>query len=262
MLQLVSDYITAFNALYSLLGAVIICFARLSYKWHKRRQLERILTIKKLRKSNEYMISVPTFQEEILNKKRDVVIIDEMSFLVELVSLLNSVKVKTVFGNNLNSQNYDEIHIGGPVSNKYTNRYVNHLFKNFTWIVTKAHCSRYKQDKNLYALNYDFIEITKDGKQGFKIGENFYEYVSGKKGWAIVAKMLINESSVPKTIHLLFGCGTNGTKGAVDYFIHNYNKIHKINHRKQYIGIFEVDGDGIQVGPMKWLETSVVYKSI
>lgn len=56
------------------------------------------------------------------------------------------------------------------------------------------------------------------------------------------------------TVHLLFGCGANGTQGAVDYFVNNYSAIYKEKKTNPYMCIFSVDGLGGRNGEVKYLD--------
>lgn len=220
-------------------------------KVHKEHQIKSVLLLK--RNPHTCFVSVPKFKTTILNRERDVAICDEVSLMLDVGTLLNSIDVLIAKDIGERDIMFDEIHIGGPVSNSWTNSRFNYYLDKIRWVVTQEHMDRYSADKNLKNLNYSFIEISSDGKEGFLIGSNFYPYIPRVKGWAILVKIIDKTDITPKTVHLLFGCGTNGTVAAVDYFSHHYSKIYKKNRKRPYIGIFEVDGTGKKVGPISWL---------
>ena len=206
-------------------------------------------------------VSVPKFKSHILDKERDSALWDELDLLLDINTLLAKANIETTTMVDELSIESDEIQIGGPVSNVFTNRYINRFFKEFQWIVTEEHLERYMADDNLKKLNYSFINADAEAKEGFKVGDSFYEYVPGKKGWAIIAKIIDDTGIEPRTIHLLFGCGTNGTIGAVKYFKSSFPKIYRKNKQNPYIGIIEVDGQGGLVGNISWLDTKDILVS-
>jgi hypothetical protein len=235
-------------------------------KWKLRRVLEpkfgtRFVSKIWNDKKTTVNISIPKFKGEILKRKRDVALFDELQFGFQIESILSSIGIHSNLIDSSSGENYDnnsEIHIGGPVSNYKTNYYINNYFKDFKWIITDAHKKKYVADENLKKLDYSFIKISTNDEEGVQIGENFYNYKRNKEGWAIIAKIKIDTN--PKVVHLLFGCGANGTHGAVEFFIKNYKEIYKVNKSKQYIGIFKVNKDGIRIGEINWLDTNLFLK--
>lgn len=221
-------------------------------KIRKQHRLKQVLSFK--RNSKKYFISIPKFKCVILNKERDIAIFDEASLLLDVSGLLSQIGMQRVDFVDEKDILCDEIQIGGPVSNKFTNRYFKRYLKGIRWVVTTAHLNRYKADPNLKELNYDFIETSKDGKEGFKIGNRFYEYIPQREGWAILVKLIDKSGESPRTIHLLFGCGTNGTIGAVTYFINHYSDIYKKKKSNPYMYIFDVNGEGVKGKQEFWIE--------
>lgn len=223
----------------------------------KRYHLKQVLSFQKNPK--KCFVCIPKYRSVILNRERDIAIFDEVSLMLEINGILSKVGIQTVIPAYGKDDLCDEIQIGGPVSNEFTNRFFQQYLKGIKWIVTKAHLNRYKADPNLKELNYDFIETSKDGKEGFKIGGKFYEYIPQKEGWAIIVKLIDKSSVSPKAIHLLFGCGTNGTIGAVSYFVNYYSDIYKNNKSHPYIGIFKVNGRGDKIGNISYLSDPDKY---
>lgn len=224
-------------------------------KIRKQHHLRQVLSFQ--RNSKKYFLSIPKFNSVILNKERNVAIFDEVSLMLDVSGLLSQAGMQRVDLVDEIDILCDEIQIGGPVSNKFTNRYFRQYLKGIRWVVTKAHLTRYKADPNLKELNddlNDFIETSEDGKEGFKIGNRFYEYIPQRKGWAILVKLIDKSGESPRTIHLLFGCGTNGTIGAVTYFINHYSDIYKKKKSNPYMYIFDVNGEGVKGKQEFWIE--------
>lgn len=188
-------------------------------------------------------VSLPRFSGEVLSRKRDIMLSNEVSLLLDINAFLSSAGIELETDIDELDIPSSEVQIGGPVSNVYTNRYVRYYLKNFKWIVNQDHLDRYETDDNLRQLTFNFIETSTDGREGFRLGETFYEYIPNEKGWALIIKIVDRENE--KVIHLLFGCGANGTLGAVKRFISQYKQIYKKHKKRPYIGIFEVDGDGV-----------------
>lgn len=242
----------------TILAAVLSFFSMSLRKRTIRRRLRRVLSFKRQTKS--CFVSVPKFKATILLKERNVAIYDEVALLLRVNSLLTSAGISIITETDEKDIVYDEIQIGGPVSNKFTNRYFKRYLKGITWAVTDNHLKRYRADKNLHDFDYDFIGEAEDKKEGFKIGERFFPYTPGKKGLAVIIKIIDKYGAIPRTIHLLFGAGTNGTLGAVTFFVNHYTDIYKKNKSRPYIGVFEVDGNGAQVGEIEWFECNDYFR--
>ncbi len=253
-LDLITFFINFIKYTKLLYFVFFVYFVHFLQEKNKIRILKKVLCFKTY--PPKCFVSIPKFKSKILDRKRDVVILDEIHLMYNISFLLNKIGVTILFNNEKNVL-YDEIHIGGPVSNEYVNHYFNLYLKNIKWIVTNEHLNKYKRDENLKKLNYEFIEVSDEGNEGFLIDGTFYPYSKGGRGWGILIKITIdkNNSEIePKTIHLIFGCGTNGTIGAADYFVNHYTKIYKKNKKGKYFGIFQVDSDGKKIGKLIWLD--------
>lgn len=243
------------GSIYNSLACIISWLLTLLYKRLRRGRLRRVLSFKRGAKS--CFVSIPKFKTTILQKERDASLYDEIVLLLQLNSLLTGAGISIKTGVNEVDVVCDEIQIGGPVSNKFTNRYFRRYLKNIVWIITPEHLEQYYADPNLKGLDYSFIKVSKAKatKEGFQFGGKFYPYVPGKKGLAVLIKIIDKSGTTPRTIHLLFGAGENGTAGAVTYFINHYADIYKIKKSSPYIGVFEVDSNGAPMEKINWLES-------
>lgn len=225
--------------------------------WFLGKKYQKLAIMKALsfkRKRHECDVSVATHNSVVIGNETDVIISKEGGAFYRLTELLNSFGIKAnVLTANMTAK-FDEIHIGGPVSNRYTNQYFGrYLTSRIKWLVTQSHAELYKMDENL--MDSSFMRIT-DDIEGFEVGGKVYRYVKDKEGWAFIIRMNISDDSAPKTVHLLFGCGTNGTIGAVQYFVKNYTHIMlRYFWKKNYIGMFKVDKNGNKIGRIIWLDT-------
>lgn len=243
------DFILNLQAFIGLVFGIAIYKA---FSMQKMRHLKQVLSLNK--RSNSCFISIPKFSGVVHRYgAQDVSLYHEVKLLLSVNSLLGRVEatIKTdVEGREVIG---DEIQIGGPLANDFTNRHFNRYLKNIKWLDTKEGIEGYNADKNLKPLDYRFVELSRDNKRGFQIGERFYERTK-EQDWGVVVK-IVDKSDVPtKTIHLLFGAGVQGEIAAVDYFTHHYSNIYKHNKSKSYIGIFEVNGRGDRMGETTWLD--------
>ena len=228
--------------------------------YFKGRHLKHLILSSKVSKT--VSLSIPIFDCQIINGSKNVVIYDEMLLLLQIQQLLIQPGIKEFSVSNGLDTEDNEIIIGGPVSNKRANAIVKKYFRNFKCLVTEEHYARYKSYANLANMDYDFIEICAQSQEGFLINGKHYKYIHDEQGWAIVAKLIDNSSNVNHTITLLFGCGGNGTLGAVQYFTSHYTKIHKLYKDKPYFGIIKVDkGGNSAVSSISWLDLDDVLKN-
>lgn len=199
-------------------------------------------------------MSVSSHECDVLGKKRDMLVLDEARPFFSIIDLLNANSIRVNIIQSDSSTNMDEIHVGGPVANVHTNRIFCQYFRDIKWTVTESHLTQYQSDSRLKKFNFSYLQ-TADAHEGFVIGDRFYQYVKGQEGWAIIARINANEEISPKIVHLLFGCGTNGTIGSVNYFVQNYENIAKrFRNKENYLGIFKVDREGNMLGQIEWLD--------
>ncbi len=162
-----------------ILTAILGFFSVSLWKRIKRWRLKRVLSFGRMSKA--CFISTPKLKSIILNKERDVAIFDEVALLLHVNSILADIGISIITESDEKDIVYDEIQIGGPVSNKFTNRYFKRYLKGITWIVTEDHLERYLSDKNLNTFDYSFVKTTKNKVEGFKVGKKFFPYIPSKK---------------------------------------------------------------------------------
>jgi len=240
------------DLLQTLLGMVIAVFGFFAYKKYRHVVLRLLLRLQK--KRDECALTIPLHTCMVLNREREMVIKDEAQPCFELINLLEEAGVKVNVIHSNKESHLDEIHVGGPVSNRHTNRYFCRYIQNIKWVATPEHVAQYKSDKNLSTFNDDYLQLS-DGTEGFWVDGEMLPYIKDKEGWAFIARINLAGDAEAKTIHLLFGCGTNGTIGATNFFINNYSYIwHRNMKRDDYIGVFRVDKDGNKTGEIRWLD--------
>jgi len=241
-----------FSNIWQILTLVLPFFSVSLHKRIKRWRLKRVLSFKK--RTKVCFIAIPKFKSTILRKERNVAIYDEVALMLQINSLLSDAGISIITETDEKDIVYEEIQIGGPVTNKFTNRYFKRYLKNITWIVTGAHYERYRADVDLNGFDYSFIEKARDKKEGFRFGTKFLSYSPNQKGLAILIKLVDKSEASSRIIHLLFGAGTNGTMGAVSFFVNHYADIYKKMGSRPYIGVFAVDSSGAQIEDIEWLD--------
>lgn len=253
----ISEIINLADILWTVGGAFGTVIVTFTVQARRKLKFKKILGLK--RNKMVCNISVPTYKTEILSIKRDVVVEDEVNQLLRINQALGKIGVSSEVIVN-NQSGFDEIHIGGASVNAHTNRCFYKYLKNVKWQISKNREAGYKKYENRDGFNFDYILESLDGREGFLINGKFYEFIPGKKGWAIIIKIVDDKDLVAKTVHLLFGCGSNGTVGAVNYFVDNNSKIYDVHKDGEYFGIFEVDKDGVKVGNVEWLDINDIFK--
>lgn len=207
-------------------------------------------------KRKECIVSLPAHHAKVLNRDRELIIKEEAQPCFKLVNHLNAAGIKVNFSQSEIESTNNEIHIGGPASNPHTNRYFCRYFQNIKWQATESHVALYKSDPTLRMFNFDYIQISEDTREGFLVDGKLLEYMRDKEGYAFIVRIHITDEDTPKTVHLLFGCGTNGTAGAINYFMRNYQSILQTKGaKKDYICSFKVDRFGNKTGKITWYDT-------
>jgi len=252
------DIIDLANTIWTICVFCAGIFAKICFEARRKYKFKRILAFK--RNKHLCSLSIPRYNTEILDVERDVMMADEVEQLISIDQQLAKIGVTSELLGEYEGE-YDEIHIGGPSVNAYTNRCFYRYLENVKWKIRKDREIGYQKYDNRDGFNFDYIQESSDDIEGFIIGDSFYEFIPGKKGWAIIIKITDDKDIVPKVIHLLFGAGANGTIGAVRYFSKHHGRIYDQCKNRDYFGIFEVDKDGFKVGEIKWLDINQYLKA-
>ena len=135
------DWIDTINAVWGIVCLLMGLSISKFRKWHKKHQIKKVLLLQ--RTSDICFVSIPKFRNKILDRERDIVISNEVTLMIDICSLLKNVDISISSDPSGRDILCDEIQIGGPVSNEYTNLYFNYYLKNIKWIVTQEHLNRY-----------------------------------------------------------------------------------------------------------------------
>ena len=249
IISLISEWVGLILNIQTLVGSLIGIAIYRCLSARKKYHLRKVLS---LDSSKKCFASIPYFIGTVGSYERDVALCEELQLLVEVNAMLAGAGIEIETRFNDTDIGCGEIHIGGPAANEYTNRHFNYYLKNIRYMSPHERTNTNKKHRR---LNFDFTDIIENTTAGWKIGDTLFPYVHNKRDCAVLIK-LIDKSDVPyKTIHMLFGAGTIGTVGAVNYFTRHYSSIYRINRSRPYIGVFEVNDKGEKVSPVRWLDT-------
>ena len=137
---------------------------------------------------------------------------------------------------------FDEIHIGGQLTNVHTNAYIYQFFPNF-YFVDKP-CNK-EQHEKYFNIHTECIKYS-DEFNGFLIEKKDEKStstlfpVNKETDYIFLIKLKITNLSINKTVHLIFGGSDIGTSVAVDFFTKNYKDIYKLAKKDQYFIAMQV----------------------
>lgn len=154
----------------------------------------------------------------------------------KVIRLLEKFKYKYEFSGSTREYGVcDEIHIGGPLTNKAVNTYIITHLPGFKFYTQNYRKKRFEK----YPINKHFIQYN-DNAIGFELkkgqDEIFLEH-SEYTDYAILIKLIPNDfcNTCSKTVHILFGGTDTGTLKAVEFFETYYKAIYKKFSSNHYI---------------------------
>lgn len=176
------------------------------------------------------MISPHFMYNHTLLTKKSVISIQKIT------KALDKIKIPyDVF--NTEKEAYDEIHIGGPLTNINTNAYIKQFFPNFHFCDFENKKNDYE---NFYKIHQSIIEYS-NNFYGFII-ENLNEHegqkskfpISKETDYMFLIKLTSKELGYSKTVHLIFGGSDIGTLVAADFFAKQYKTLYEQEKGKRY----------------------------
>ena len=252
----IANIIDYANAIWMIGAFLAGLLAKFGYEAWKKYKFKKVLALS--RNKAICGMSLPHYKTSILDVEREVLVSDEVKQLILVNQKLAGIGVEIKLLQDDN-EDYDEIHIGGPSVNAYTNRYFYKYLENIYWKISADRKNGYLK-YNRDGFKFDYILESEDGKEGFVIDGRFYEFIPGQKSWALMIKIVDDKDIERKAIHLLFGTGANGTVGAVKYFSKQYTKIFDQCKGGEYFAIFEVSNNGESMGDIEWLDIKKHFK--
>lgn len=239
-----------------LFGAAATALLTVIPKNLKKLAMRRVLMLKT--DKTRCAVSLPVYKRDVFGSRRELLFARETLPTFALNTMLTSCKVEPVLITDAKSlPPMDEIHIGGPISNEHTNRYIKEYLPCLQMQTTESGLANARRESELSGWNMDFgfvRTVENDAEEGFLLDGEQYGYRHDQKGHAFVIRIKIPADNKQKTVHLLFGTSTNATAAAVQYFVKSCPKAPRALGTGNYIGVFEVNGDGKRVGRIKWVE--------
>jgi len=161
------------------------------------------------------------------------------------LDLRDLLKRRNVTFNEEDRKNYGvEIHLGSPTISEAVNRYVNRAISNFQWYIADENFDKFYNKDVFNKLPFPNIRNSSvDGWEGFKFNDLKFDYEYGRHDWAFLLRLgkKYFPKDEPKTVHVLFGVGESGRKGAVEYFLRNHAKISEKWGEDDYLLAAKVD---------------------
>jgi hypothetical protein len=243
-----------------LFGAAATSLLTLIPKNLKKFAMRRVLMLKTDRR--RCAVSLPVYRREVFGSRRELLFARETRPTFALNTMLTSCKVEPVLIPDAENtpgglSPLDEIHIGGPIANQYTNHYIKEYLPCLQMQTTETGLANARRESDIsgWDMDFGFVRTVKDeAGEGFVLDGEHYGYRHDQKGHAFVIRIKVPAGDKQKTVHLLFGTSTNATAAAVQYFVKSCPTAPRALGTGNYIGVFEVNGSGKRVGRIKWLK--------
>ena len=254
----VSSIISIANFLYFIVGIVFTYALTVTIRSRYRRGLRKILGISSVKaRRGKYWVTTPAYHYNIYNYQADLIMQNEAVLQERIAHILGDLRCECIkFGKKEPEMGasevelYNEIHIGGIVSNQNTITYCKHYLKGFVTLEITADDKDILKNENVEG----FEGLVKIGeKSGIRYqssaGDAFIDYTDGTTDFAILIK-LTPEILTPefprnkKTVHLLWGFQLPGTEQAVHYLIEHCEDIYKKHKNKSYCLVIPYDRPG------------------
>lgn len=147
-----------------------------------------------------------------------------------LKAINNTIKLLTLVSYKYNlietaNNAKNEINIGSFLTNKSVNAYFTKFFPNFKYFVDEKYRKKYVQ----YQIDTSMIEVGKNNKFGYQIGDEFLEINEKICDYAFLIKLVASDfkDSYKKTVHILFGGSSMATVKASEYLLYHNKQIYE-----------------------------------
>lgn len=130
-----------------------------------------------------------------------------------------------------------EMHLGGPITNKYVNSYMNYFFDNFKYVVPFDKRKEYEN----YPINTQVIEYS-ENRWGFKFYDKIYN-LDSKTDYAVLIKLTKTDfkNQFEKTVHIIFGGSDVGMLKGVEFFENHYKILYEKFKKDHYFIVISID---------------------
>lgn len=241
------------QAAWGVVATVVGFFACRKYRKFSMQRLLR-LTVNK----DKCAVSLPAYRRHLFNHDQELVLMREAIPCFSLGHLLSACSVEPKLISADTQPSLDEIHIGGPLTNAHTNRYVCRYLPGLKWCATAKNIANAHHESESMGGKMDFSfleEAATEEQEGFRIDGSHYPYRMDQVGLAVLVRLNTAGADTAKTVHLLFGSSTVATVAAVRWFSEKgFRSLRSIFGKKDCIGIFKVNEKGEKEGPIRWLD--------
>lgn len=227
-----------------------------AYHKYRRFTMQRLLRLRVSK--DKCAVSLPTYRRHVFNHDQDLVLTREAVPCFSLGHLLSACSVEPRLIAADAAPSLDEIHIGGPLTNEYTNRYVRRYLPGLKWCATARNITNAHEESERMGNKMDLSfleEVPAEDQVGFRIDGKYYPYRMDQVGLAVLVRLNVAGADTAKTVHLLFGSSTVATVAAVRWFSEkSHRNLRCIFGKKDRIGIFKINEKGEKEGRIRWLD--------
>ena len=247
------------NLIFTVVGAFVKEIRQVLYKSCYKKQLREVLSC-----DGECRITLQYIKKYYGGRERIFVQLADVSLYSKVKELITELGIKVT---ELSDSEFDghEIHIGSPMANPYSNRYVLDSVPDFKWHVSRVVYEEAFKEllENTAMKHQNFVEFDEEWN-GYIINGDKHEYKKDVEDYAFFLRLVRDDlpHSNHKTIHVIFGIGgTIGRKGAGRYFTKYYRSIYKQYKKdikrnekfQNYLYAMQLDCNGNPNGPLKLL---------
>lgn len=195
---------------------------------------------------------VTTLPVYVQSERMNMVQFNEIKGLMNLTNLLGKVNINLDLLNvneMILSQNYNEVCIGGPLSNEASNTYMRMYVSDFKCIVKSDTDFFTRKDVDFFS---ELAEKSEDGKQYFILGDTKLPFSPDGNGeWGFIVKI---NKGFNNFCYLFFGETSIGTLEIINFFCQNYMKIYDKFQNNQFFMAIKVKVKGRMIADMKSLK--------
>lgn len=195
---------------------------------------------------------VTTLPVYVQSERMNMVQFNEIKGLMNLTNLLGKVNINLDLmsaNEMISSQNYNEICIGGPLSNEASNTYMRMYVSAFKCIVKSDADFFTRKDVDFFS---EMAEKSEDGKQYFILGDTKLPFSpDGNSEWGFIVKI---NKGFSNFCYLFFGETSIGTLEVINFFCQNYMKIYDEFLNNQFFMAIKVKVKGRMIADMESLK--------
>lgn len=228
---MLTDIFEFINPIGNIIGGIstIVVVIEIIVKCHsfftEKRYIKTALNFKR----NSCLVSQAIYPNSLISSVKVVTYNSVLSFQM-VNEMLNKVNyIIKPFKESYEGENI--IHIGGPAANIHVNALFAEKLKKMCFCTP---CIDEATHQKL-ELNESCIKYSNDDTRYFKIGDRFLEINESTRDYGIFIRIPYNKhEGIDYTTHIIFGCWSDGTLKAFEFFTKNYKMIAKRYRKSKY----------------------------